>query len=375
MTTQTRAPRSLAAALLCLLAGATAAAQDDQTGAADGPQTPLPPVRLVTVQAPDTEITRTFYGRVISRQTVDLAFQVGGQIAEFPVLNGEEVARGTLLARLDLDPFERAVRRAEVNLDQARREFERATQLALANAASAVRAEDAGTARDLARLQLEEAREALDDATLTASFDGIVARRLVATYTTVSAGTPVLRLHDMSAPRVRIDVPERLFRRAGDLTQISFTADLGTGFTGVALELAEYAAETTGVSQTYAVDLALPDVPGYQPLPGRTAIVTVALKLPGGDTFSLPATALLPAERGGGDGAGAQVMVFAPDAENAEAGSVRTVPVRVVSREGADVAVATGDALEPGMEVVSTGGHLLTAGDRVRRFTGFAQDS
>jgi len=35
------------------------------------------------------------------------------------------------------------------------------------------------------------------------------------------------------------------------------------------------------------------------------------------------------------------------------------------------VAVRRGGALAPGMEIVATGAHLLTEGQRVRRFTGF----
>ena len=354
--------------LFVCLAPIAALAQD--TGGSATREAPLRPVRLVTVEAPRTDITRTFYGQVVARQTVDLAFQVGGQLTSFPVLNGEEVARGALLARLDIVPFERAVRRAEVNLEQAQRDYDRIRKLAETSAASEVRAEDARTARDLARIELDEARDALDDATLTAAFDGIVARRLVANYSTVSQGTPILRLHDMSEPRVQIDVPERLFRRAGSLADITFTADLGAGIDGVPLTVAEYAAETTGVSQSYTVDLALPEVEGYTPLPGRTATVTVALARPGGDTLDVPATALLATED-----RGARVMVFEPSGADDNTGTARPLPVTVISREGATVAVATGEALEPGMQIVSTGAHMLREGERVRRFTGYSEES
>jgi len=359
-----RTLRPLGLAALLVFAVSTAAAQDDPPAA----DTPPRPVRLVEITAPSTEITRTFYGRVVARQTVELAFQVGGQITSFPILNGDEVAQGELLARLDLEPFRRAVARAEVNVAQARRDYERAAQLAESNAASQVQAQDAQTALELARLELEEARDRLDDATLTAAYDGIVARRLVANYTTVSAGTPVLRYHDMSQPRVEIEVPERLFRRAGDLANITFAAELGPDITDVPLTVAEYAAETTGVSQSYTVDLALPEVDGYAPLPGRTATVTATLTRPGGDTLDVPVTALTTTpERG------TQVMVFEP--AGAQTGTVRPVPVTVVSRAGAAIAVKAGAALEPGMEIVSTGAHMLTEGQRVRRFAGFGEES
>lgn len=350
-------------ALAALLALPAAAQTEDPAEPA-----PLRPVKLVTVTAGEPAVTRSFYGQVVARQTVDLAFQVGGQLEELPVRNGEEVVEGDLLARLDLEPFERAVARAELNLDAARRDYDRTRQLAQSNIASQVRADDAETALGLAEIELREARDALEDATLRAAFDGLVARRLVANYTTVAAGTPVLRLHDMSEPRVEIDVPERLFRRRGDLGSIRFEADLGEGVTGVPLTLAEYTAETSGISQTYRVDLALPPVEGYTPIPGRTATVRVSLPRADDGTLSIPPTALIATpERA------TQVMAFEPAGD--DTGTVRPLPVTVVSREGTRIAVKAGEALAPGMEVVATGAHLLTDGQRVRRFTGFGEDS
>jgi len=351
---------ALALAALFAFAPAAVAAQDEDATAETRPR----PVKLMTVAEPRTRITRTFFGQIVARQTVDLAFQVGGQLAQLPVENGQRVDRGALLARLDLEPFERAVERAELQLDQAESDYDRARQLAESNVRSQAQLDDARTNRDLARIELREAREALDDATLRAAFDGLVARRLVANYTTVAQGTPVLRLHDMSEPRVELAVPERLFRRIGDLDDIAFSADLGAGHDGVPLSLAEYSAETVGISQSYIVDLALPPLDGFLPLPGRTATVRVTLSRPGGDTLSVPPEALRTTPD-----RGTEVMVFEP--AGAATGSVRPVPVSVVTREGADVAVTRGEALAPGMEIVATGAHLLTEGQRVRRFTGF----
>jgi len=327
-----------------------------------------PPVRLMTVPDPGQTLRREFYGQVVARQTVDLAFQVGGQLVEFPVENGQRVRQGALLARLDLANFERAVRRAELEREQAQRDFARAAQLAESNVTTQARFDDARTALDLAEVALEEAREALADATLRAQFDGLVARRLVANYSTVAQGTPVLRLHDMSEPRVEIAVPERLFRRAGNLAGLAFTAALGGGLPEVTLDLAEFTAETEGLSQSYTVDLALPEVAGYRPIPGRTVTVVARLGQPDDATLRLPATALVT----GADGS-TRVMAFVPDTEGGDTGTVMPVPVSVTTREGAEIAVAADGALAPGREIVATGGHLLQPGDAVRRFTGFGE--
>ena len=45
-------------------------------------------------------------------------------------------------------------------------------------------------------------QRARDKASLEAPFEAMVAERLVANFTTISAGTPIARLHDMSALQV-----------------------------------------------------------------------------------------------------------------------------------------------------------------------------
>lgn len=360
-------PLPRAIAILSVAGGMAAAALVAQEPAPDGSAgSALRPVRLMTVTEPDTAVTRQFYGQIVARQTVDLAFQVGGQLAELPVRNGQSVAEGDLLARLDPVPFARAVERAELNLQQAQREFDRVQRLAESNVASEARFDEAQTALDLAKVSLREARDAQDDATLTAAFDGLVAQRLVANFTTVAQGTPVLRLHDMSEPRVEIDVPERLFQRGQDADGLHITADFGPENPEVPLRLAEFTAETQGVAQSYTVDLALPADAGFTPLPGRTTTVTVNLPSGADATLRVPMTALIhDSDRR------TQVMVFEPT--GADAGTVRPLTVEIVSREGSEVGIAPGGDLEPGMEIVATGAHLLTEGQQVRRFTGFRE--
>ena len=63
------------------------------------------PVKLMTVADQDHRVTRTFFGQVNGRQTVDLAFQVGGQIQDLPVIEGQFLSAGDMIAQLDMEPF------------------------------------------------------------------------------------------------------------------------------------------------------------------------------------------------------------------------------------------------------------------------------
>lgn len=334
-----------------------AAAQQDDTA------TPPKPAKLMTLEAGPSALQRTFFGRVRARETVDLAFQVSGQIVRFPVQEGEAVPAGDLIAQLDLQPFERALEQARVNAEKARRDLARFEDLSR-SAVSEVQVADAQTNADLAEISEAEAEDALEDATLTVAFDGLTAKRLVANYTTVQAGTPVVRMHDMSELRVDVEVPEILFRRASRGEDVTFTA-IFPNSDGAEYPLAqrEVEAETADVAQTFTLTLAFTtEVPAWV-LPGASVTVNGSAPRNGGAEIIVPETALVFSSAGEPG-----VFTFEPEAEGAETGIVSRVPVEIEVRDDARIAV-TGGA-EPGTVIVAAGAAQLTEGQRVRRFTG-----
>lgn len=136
-------PMSPLAALLVALSFVTAGVATAQTDASDPPPEVLRPVKLVEVAPNRRAFERTFFGQVVAPQTVDLAFQVGGRLQRLPIDEGQQIAAGELVAELDLEPFERDLERARVELEQARRGAERTANLSSSNSVSRVEAEDA----------------------------------------------------------------------------------------------------------------------------------------------------------------------------------------------------------------------------------------
>lgn len=325
---------------------------------------PVRAVELIRTDDLQEVLERNFFGRVAARETADLAFPLNGTLARFPVEEGATVAAGAVLAELDLAPFKRAVERAEIELAQAERAYARALTLKERDAGSRVEAEDMESARDLADVALREARDALDDATITAPYRALIAERLTANHVIVAPGAPIVRVHDVSQMRVEIDVPERLFQNFPLVDQVSFRAKLPGQDEPLALTLVEFQAETAAIGQSYRFTLALPDVPTPGLLPGSSLTVTAAIpqRAP---SLAAPAAAIV-----AGDDRQPYVMVFEPNdpaAENAGDGRVRATPVTVTTANGVSFSV---DGLPPGVEIVAAGAHLLRDGEAVRRYTG-----
>ncbi|KIN63741.1 Efflux transporter, RND family, MFP subunit [Sulfitobacter noctilucicola] len=319
-----------------------------------------PIVKIEAVSAGDEDQQRVFFGRVVARETVDLAFQVGGQIVEIPVEEGAFMATGDLVAMMDQLPFELALEEAAAQQSQAERTVTRYKQL-VGSAVAETNLQDAQTQLDLSAIALKNAERELANATLHAPFDGIVAARLEPNYATVAAGTPVVRLHDMSDLRIEIDVPEQLFQRAGQDAEVTLFAQFLTGDKQYPLEIREFNAETEQVGQTYTITLGMEPQEGLNILPGSSAKVTAFL---GKDValVEVPASAVIIENDNS-----TSVMVFTPT--GALEGTVNKTPVEVQPTENGNVAVLSG--LEPGQEYVAIAADRLTDGQAVRRFTGF----
>ncbi|WP_209509514.1 MULTISPECIES: efflux RND transporter periplasmic adaptor subunit [unclassified Ruegeria] len=319
------------------------------------------PVKLIEVRETAPGFTRQFFGRVAARQTVDLAFQVAGQIVEMPINEGFVIPKDGLIARLDQEPFELRLNRARLQKEQADRTVARLSRLR-GTTTSQVTVDDAETEAQLAAITLRDAEYDLEHATLTAPFDALVSSRAVEAYTTVSAGTPIVRIHDMSELRIEVDVPEILFQRSGQNDDITITARFPISDEVFPLEIREFDAETSSVGQTFRIQFGLTPPEGLQILPGSS--VTVNVQVQDERTgIIVPATAIV------ADATGElSVMVFSPG--GADGGTVRRVPVTIEPTQTGDVRVLTG--LSDGDEVVVAGGAVLTDGQAVRRFTGFA---
>lgn len=324
--------------------------------------TPTPPaqprlVQLAEVTAENGETRHEFVGRVEARLSVDMAFQVSGQLAELPLNEGVLIEQGTLVAALDAEDFERAAREARVQLQQANSELERQRTLHERGIASQAALDSAQTNYDLREVALQTARRNLGYATLTAPFDALVSRRLVDNFTIVSPGQPVVRLMDVSELRVSIPISEGMVATfdADDLVSLeaAFSFLPGQTFSLVPRELVS---EPDAASRTYRAIAALPDNIPANILPGMTATVLAQFA---NDASALTGMRIpLAAVSAAPDGS-QRVWVF-----DETAGTVSPQSITTGGFEGETVIVT--DGLRAGDRIVTAGISALHDGMAVR---------
>jgi RND family efflux transporter MFP subunit len=201
-----------------------------------------------------------------------------------------------------------------------------------------------------------EANLQVEDTTLRAPFDGVIAERFVEANQNVQAKQPVVRFQDVDQVEVGVDVPETVMSavRAADIVSLVARVS-GVPGSEFPVRLGEMAQVADPVTQTFNVRVVMPVPPEVRILPGMTATVTVAYRRAKilGRSLEVPITAVF--QRPTGDQV---VWVLGPD------GVVSPRPVKLGVPSGDRIEVLEG--VRPGDRVVVAGVRFLRDGMKVR---------
>ena len=236
---------------------------------------------VLAIKVADIEAVggRTFPGLAEANEEVNLAFEVAGSIVERPVNKGDQVKAGQLLARLDPRDFENALKASKAELARAVAHRDRIKQAAAAGAVAQQDLTDAEASVQVAQADVKIKEKSLEDATIVAPFDGLIAATYAENFQAVQPKQKVLRLLDISRIKVTIDIPESgisLVPYAKDV-RASFEAFPDREFPASVKEIGTEASQST---RTYPVTLLVEQPDDVQVLPGMAVDVMGRVELP-----------------------------------------------------------------------------------------------
>ena len=146
-------------------------------------------------------------GTLRANESIEVSTTVSDRVVELGFDDGDFVAAGDMLARLESAEERAAVKAAEALLAEQRAAYERTKQLANRNFASKANL-DEGLANLLeAEAALETARARLDDRTIRAPFAGQIGLRDLSVGALVEPGDVITTLDDISKVKLDFDVP------------------------------------------------------------------------------------------------------------------------------------------------------------------------
>jgi len=171
------------------------------------------PVLTAEVEGRADDLKLQAVGTGTARRSVTLKADTAGQIQKVAFEAGTRVREGQALMTL-VDRQERlTLELAEVRLSEAQRNLERFRRLKQRGSATTVTLEEAETQAEVARIERDSAKTALDKRTIRAPFDGVTGIPMVTPGARVDVETDIVSLDDRSSLRVEFDLPEEYLAR------------------------------------------------------------------------------------------------------------------------------------------------------------------
>lgn len=327
------------------------------------PEEPVRAVKVVVVAADGIRSGYEYAAEVRPRTESRLGFRVGGKLLRRMADVGQHVSAGQPLAQLDAQDFKLSVDAARAQLaaavanrDLAAADFKRFKDLRDQNFISAAELERRDVAFKAAQSQLDQAQAQFAAqgnqsayTTLVADAAGVVTAVDAEPGQVLAAGTPVVRIAQDGARDVVFAVPEDKVgqMKLGSSVEVRAWASAAV-YQG---KVREVSASADPVTRTFVVKVALASA-DVLPLGTTVSVLPQALDRSGPAVIKLPTSALQH------DGTAVAVWVL----ERASM-TVRLQSIAIATADGNDVVVASG--LQPGMEVVATGVHVLSPGQKV----------
>jgi membrane fusion protein (multidrug efflux system) len=311
----------------------------------------------VVVNATTWSSVLTAVGSLEAVQGVTVTAELSGKVVQIAFAPGNRVKAGDLLVRQDTTSEEAQLRSAEASLELARLNLERAKELLPEKVITRSNYDNVRAGYKQAAAEVDAIRATIAKKTIRAPFDGRLGLRLVNLGQTLNDGDPIVSLQSLDPIFVNFQLPQQ------DASKIQ--RDLPVKLTGDALPGQTITGTVTAVNPQ--VDSATRNIrvqatvsnKGEQLRPGM--FVNVALDLPESrKVLTIPATAVLYAPYSD--------SVFIVEEKSGENGkpsgrSVRQQFVRLGEKRGDFISVLSG--LDEGQTVVSTGAFKLRNGQSV----------
>ena len=263
-----------------------------------------PLVKVEKVKFSSRQIEENYSGTVCGRYETNLSFQVGGKIISRNVQVGERVSAGQLLLKIDPKDIaeqnknaDSQVQAAQAQLNLAKSNFERFSELFKQNAIAEATLENYKTQYEAAQAnynsalaQVEQTKNALSYTDLRANASGVISSINAEVGQVVAAGQTVLTLIQTDELEVAANIPENKISEVqiGQPCSIKFWANNQTAEGRVR----EISPAADSASRTFPIKISLQNFSADKVQLGMTATVEIYSQSPNAQEIILPIGAI-----------------------------------------------------------------------------------
>ena len=244
----------------------------------EGDVTLIRPVKTATASS-QSVIRKDFSGIVEAVEYVKLAFRVSGQVINLPVVEGQRVKKGQLIAAIDPRDISLQYAADKAAYETAAAQVERNKRLLGRQAISVQEYEISVANYQKAKSAYELSSNNMRDTKLTAPFDGSIEKRLVENYQRVNSGEGIVQLVNTQKLRIKFTVPDDYLYllRAKDVTfKVVFDTYPDTVFNAKLEEYLDISTAGTGIPVTITIEDPAFNLSLYDVKPGFTCKIKLA---------------------------------------------------------------------------------------------------
>jgi len=310
------------------------------------------PVKAVAARIAPAVDEVSAVGTLRADEAVTIRPEIAGRVVEIRFVEGQAVARGALLVKLDQSELGAVLASSRAQLKWEEQRLERAEDLRKKSFISQQGLDDQKTSLARARAKLAEDEAKLAKTEMRASFPGVAGLRQVSEGQYVAAGTDIARLEKIDQLKLDFRIPESFVGKlkTGQPIKVLLDAYPDDAFSG-----AVFAIEPSVDEQTRTVLLrARVANAGLKLRPGMFARVQVRLGVRE-KAIWIPEAAIVPK--------GQDITVFRVTAGANGGGTVDVVRVQTGARKVGEVEIVKG--LAAGDLVVTEGTQKVGPGSSV----------
>lgn len=213
-------------------------------------------VEVMTIAAQKQVNTHSYVGRIEQQASIPISTSNSGVVTQLYVTNGDEVVAGQALLTIDTTQAFNSLQIAQATLQQAQDGYQRAQQVYEHGGVTPQKMVELQSQLQQAQSALAIARKHLDDCTIKAPRNGVVAECHIQIGQQITPAAHVLTLLDMQNYKVSFDVPEKDISaiRIGDKGTLSIEV---LNLAGIPIRIDEKNLIANRLSHTYAITATL----------------------------------------------------------------------------------------------------------------------
>lgn len=233
------------------------------------------PAKLTTLESASVARTLSFPAVIEAEQSSEMTFQVSGFVTQLNVLEGDEVKKGQIIARVEERDFQNSVAQAQAQFDNAEVEYQRAKRLAEQDAISQSVLDTRRTNRDVAKASLDSAKKTSGDTVLRAPFSGFISNVLVERFQNIQAKEPIAIIQSDSMVAV-VNAPADIVARTPQFEPKDASVLLDVApTTYIPGTFKEASGQADPATQTFQARFSFESPENVLVLPGMTAAVSM----------------------------------------------------------------------------------------------------